>query len=109
MGLQSTKASIVAILSPAGDHVVPIQHGKQAGNFFRIVLKIGVDGGDHFAAGGFESSLEGSALAAVFGHAKDAQPGIFLHAFFEQLRRQIGRSEERRVGKECRARWSWYY
>src|SRR5256885_16056626 len=34
---------------------------------------------------------------------KEGRPPVFVHAFLD------GRSEERRVGKECRSRWSPYH
>src|SRR3989441_12435665 len=38
----------------------------------------------------------------------DVQRALQLHVLLEVLHR-VGRSEERRVGKECRSRWSPYH
>ena len=35
-------------------------------------------------------------------------PGQYLHEVRDEMRK-VGRSEERRVGKECRSRWSPYH
>src|SRR5690554_893399 len=41
--------------------------------------------------------------------ARYTQPGGEMHCDYEYgLRRAVSRSEERRVGKECRSRWSRY-
>ena len=94
--LKAAKAGVVSIFSPAGDHVVgrfavgAIEHGEEAVDFFRIVLKIAVDGGDDLTARGFEAGIKCSALAPVAGHAKDAKPGIFFLAFGEQRGGFIG-------------------
>src|SRR5260370_37637876 len=39
----------------------------------------------------------------------DGLPEDFAHALREQPRQHVVRSEERRVGKECRSRWSPYH
>src|SRR3989440_3408930 len=36
-------------------------------------------------------------------------PGLFFHRRIAQAIRAFARSEERRVGKECRSRWSPYH
>ena len=36
-------------------------------------------------------------------------PHFLFHVIFLVTRRVLGRSEERRVGKECRSRWSPYH
>ena len=55
--------------------------------------------------------IGGFAGAAIMAHGFDAiQLNIILKiAVFIFLAPFIGRSEERRVGKECRSRWSPYH
>jgi hypothetical protein len=95
-GLEASEGAVVALLAPAGDHVVGgavvtvLEDFEEAGDFFRIVLKIAVDGGDDLPAGGFETGVECSALAPIFYKAQDAKPGVLLLAFCEQRGCLIG-------------------
>src|SRR5437762_8945428 len=49
----------------------------------------------------------GGIFAPRFGRSREAEPRIFA-ATGQHVDFRNGRSEERRVGKECRARW-WLY
>src|SRR3712207_976639 len=44
----------------------------------------------------------------VFGDARDLSPGE-VKSLWDEIKREEKRSEERRVGKECRSRWSPYH
>ena len=50
----------------------------------------------------------GYASSVVIGVASTA-PGYSLAATLGLISQEVGRSEERRVGKECRSRWSPYH
>src|SRR5206468_12225933 len=52
-------------------------------------------------AGGIASALAGGAMSKLFGGGQKAASG--------GIQGDVLRSEERRVGKECRSRWSPYY
>src|SRR5438876_3258434 len=66
--------------------------------------------GRKFTSNGSRTFRTG-ASAAKFGGDIEFQRGIaeMKPAFRSHLRAKVGRSEERRVGKECRSRWSPYY
>jgi len=72
---------ILPILPPAVNHVVPLEHRKQTGNFLRIILKVGVESRDDLSARRFEPGIERRALAAVVRQPKHAQPGAIFHCF----------------------------
>src|SRR5574341_476141 len=81
-----------------------------------LALTEAISGGSHIVITGWAGSGKTVALAHLaslaanfkvqFGAGKDAVP--FLHHVAELQLQQDGRSEERRVGKECRSRWSPY-
>src|SRR5689334_24005244 len=48
----------------------------------------------------------GGGVDAAAGHAAEEDDAAVEERLLE---RQVGRSEERRVGKECRSRWSPYH
>ena len=52
---------------------------------------------------GVQLSTDGTALNI------DAPVGVVTPDLWEMIRAQKQRSEERRVGKECRSRWSPYH
>ena len=70
------------------------------------IYALRLDGGrGNSGAGGIDFSAQVQRFAARLGQ---------LHHLEAQLRRRdrlhaLGRSEERRVGKECRSRWSPYH
>ncbi len=70
---------IVADLLPAAhDVAVPFHHGEQPGDFARVVLQIGVEGDNEFAAGGAETGAERGRLAEI---AAEANPADSLVGF----------------------------
>jgi len=87
------------------DNLVQIAHNVQLGRGCIIVAQAGISGstrlGDFVQMGGqvgLTGHLEigtGARIAAQSGVMRDIEPGA--------------RSEERRVGKECRSRWSPYH
>src|SRR5437879_11791201 len=62
-------------------------------------------------AGGYSVSVAEHAMALLLAAAKDVVPRTeeIRRGIFNQAVENKGRSEERRVGKECRSRWSTYH
>src|SRR6266511_6061793 len=60
-----------------------------------------------FGAGGHARLLAADLHGEGRFIAIDRDPSV--RSYFESFRRRFGRSEERRVGKECRSRWSPYH
>src|SRR3712207_9282132 len=52
---------------------------------------------------------KGGQLAELLGEALPGEPSAALERLAREDRRQAERSEERRVGKECRSRWAPYH
>src|SRR5256886_14747643 len=79
---------------------------RAAGKFPTISTR--VEGGDvaYIRVAGFDASTTGALADAV--KELRQQIGNKLIGFIVDLRNSPGRSEERRVGKECRSRWSPY-
>ena len=48
-------------------------------------------------------------MAAINNDWLDALKGEFSKPYYKKLFETVNRSEERRVGKECRSRWSPYH
>src|SRR5256885_4365363 len=73
-----------------------------------LPISLGVDGQLAGAARQRESArrLARARAAAQLGRARDAVPGNGRGNLVVQ---NVDRSEERRVGKECRSRWSPYH
>src|SRR2546429_30823 len=61
------------------------------------------------AADLLEQLLHQHELAATLGHAHGLAVTQEGHELNDQHLERVGRSEERRVGKECRSRWSPYH
>src|SRR5258708_27590695 len=73
------------------------------------ILRFGADG-PGAEAGGVGGEIHGNFCAVIFFAAAKAVVGA--HAFVAAPAAEAadaGRSEERRVGKECRSRWSPYH
>ena len=45
----------------------------------------------------------------IANNERDMQRIMEMHKDYDKMQKQIDRSEERRVGKECRSRWSPYH
>ena len=62
-------------------------------------------------AGGIASALAGGAMSKLFGGGQKAASGGIQGDVLATDNNTVGmgRSEERRVGKECRSRWSPYH
>src|SRR3712207_8508659 len=82
---------------------------------YRPVL-IGVDGGaDAILEAGWTPDLIVGDMDSVSDRALTCGAEIVVHAYRDgsapglERVRELGRSEERRVGKECRSRWSPYH
>ena len=54
-------------------------------------------------------ALETSSAAIVGGPMRFTAEGPVQRGIAAAMRSRLGRSEERRVGKECRSRWSPYH
>src|SRR5690606_39548999 len=80
----------------------------------RVIWPAPIDNAEVLQAGQYSitgkipgSSLIPKAVVTVKGRSKSKAPTVQLAAFpLEQVSLNT-RSEERRVGKECRSRWSW--
>lgn len=75
--LPSSEWCVLTILSPAGDHVIFrmfFHHFDQTGDFFRIILQIGIDGGDELSTGGFKSCFKSGTLTGVSSHSNHPKP-----------------------------------
>src|SRR2546430_16799780 len=77
------------------------------------VARMGADdaAAEHAVIGRVEQELGEALVAAVGDCAAGRRPGKDGLAVLHSLRLALvlGRSEERRVGKECRSRWSPYH
>ena len=65
-----------------------------------------------WAANGMKKSQMGKPIIAIVNSFTQFVPGhVHLHEIGQQVKAEIEklRSEERRVGKECRSRWSPYH
>ena len=55
------------------------------------------------------SDLDGNALKSYLLKTIDYEHGTALLEEIQRIGKKLLRSEERRVGKECRSRWSPYH
>ena len=56
-----------------------------------------------------ESMMKGAALGLLAGGAVGAAGAYVAQKNPKEMKKMMKRSEERRVGKECRSRWSPYH
>src|SRR5258708_27648549 len=94
------------LLSTLGQNLMIAQSGEEAlrlalkNDFAVILLDVRMPGIDGFETARLIRSRERSRLTPI----------IFLTAAADEMSSMFrGRSEERRVGKECRSRWSPYH
>ena len=82
------------------DHATPAAfyaHQKTRKNYYQIGVELANSGFEYFAGGEFQK-VNGDGTGPN-NHEVAAQAGYNV----------VTRSEERRVGKECRSRWSPYH
>ena len=83
----------VEVLAPAGSY-----------DIMKAVINAGADavylGGDMFGARAYAGNLNKEEMIRALDYAHLRDKKIYL---------TVNRSEERRVGKECRSRWSPYH
>ena len=102
------KVKILATLGPATDGIDDIRELVRAGvNIFRLNFSHG-DHADHAQRYQWIREVERQ-LNYPLGILMDLQGPKLRVGKFAQGKVQLYRSEERRVGKECRSRWSPYH
>src|SRR3989449_9478888 len=71
-----------------------------------VNIKVGSNEFDLPINGGREYNMSNSRFAVLYAYAVPGTVSRFTMLFPEPGIEVMGRSEERRVGKECRSRWS---